>query len=292
MKKLLSLLLLLASGLQAEEIHRSFSPKTKLILKADMEALRAVPELNKLFNNRHGEKFRGMISNFVGVELQKTQTLWMGALEKHQAVIVLEGDYDVKKIQNTCETHGLFEKIDNTDAVFIVNIPDKKKSGKINQLAVIDDGMLVFGPPEYIQAYLKAYFEDQDLMAEAKLQKTDSLAYDSSLMHAVVLEHDKKCRNNPLLKQLSAMELKVAYEQDFKLSLMMKSENKELLAPLKQMIEGLIGLGQQMTLPKVPPMMKDELLGQAKVSIKDDQININTQMNPEIIQNILKILVY
>ena len=43
MTKLLSTLLLLAGGLQAEEIHRSFSPETKLILKADMEAVRAVP---------------------------------------------------------------------------------------------------------------------------------------------------------------------------------------------------------------------------------------------------------
>ncbi len=152
--------------------------------------------------------------------------------------------------------------------------------------------MLVLGPPQHIQAYLKAYFEEQDLMTEAKLQKTDSLAYDSGLMHAVVLEHDKKCKNNPLLKQLTAMELKVAYEQDFKLSLMMKSDNKELLTPLKQMIEGLIGLGQQMTLPKVPPMMKDELLGQAKVSINDDQININTQLSAQLIQNLLNILVY
>ena len=292
MKKLLSTLLLLAGGLQAEEIHRAFSPETKLILKADMEAVRAVPELNKLVNNRHAEKFRGMISNFIGVELQKTQTLWIGALEKHQAVIVLEGDYDVKQIQKACETHGFFEKVDQVDAIFTVNIPDKKKSGKINQLAVIDDHMLVFGPPEYIQSYLKAYFEDQDLMTETKLKKTDSLAYDSGLMHAVVLEHDKKCENNPLLKQLIAMEFNVAYEQDFKLSMMMKSDNKELLTPLKQMIEGLIGLGQQMTLPKVPPMMKDELLGQAKVSVNDDQININTQLSAQIIQDLLNVLVY
>ena len=72
----------------------------------------------------------------------------------------------------------------------------------------------------------------------------------------------------------------------------MKSDNKELLTPLKQMIEGLIGLGQQMTLPKVPPMMKDELLGQAKVSVNDDQIKINTQLSAQIIQNLLNVLVY
>jgi hypothetical protein len=282
-----SLLLLSGVSIQAGDISSSFPNESKVLFKVQLDKLRKVKALKGIVHNEKLEGFQTQIELFTGLDFDAISTVWVGVIKDKEAVLVFEGDFNTSNIVDTMDSHGHFKTVKKKGVLFAVNIPDEK-TGKINLAAVINTRTIVIGSPKNARVFLDSYLGNTQGLDQLKKQKAAQLNGSNQLFHGVLLESKFPGKDNPVTKNLKGAELMISFDSKMQVSLKADLTSERFLKPMQKLLEGFIGIAETIHTPKIPALLKKEVLGNAKVNVENNSLLVTSSLSSETVEEIIE----
>ena len=300
------LFMIMTGLLSAGEILSSFSDKTLIVAKINVEKVKQVPPIQQALAGQVSNmaSFLGQIKLWTGVDLQTTKTFWLGVEKKDYVVIVLEGTFNIDEISDALAAIPNAQLQNKYSVPVAYLLPDDKHPGRQNLAAVLNATTMAFGPPEvagkFVDNYAGLKADGSKATAAQALsadnQKKIAVLKDSqALLHAVVLGLEpEQAQQQPFLANLQDAELKGDLDMDLVLKLSVGVKKPEMLEPLQKLADGFLGVTKQMDLwsqPQQPPrpdaLVKRNLLNNASVAVEGNRVAVHSKIDQAVLNDLI-----
>jgi len=230
------------SVLAGPDIGTCFSPETLAVVRLDMQQLRMMPLIMQVLEAKT-KGYDLLVSNvqeWTGLDLDAASVGWLGVAENDRVVIVLEGNFDSRAMQDKIPMIDKAQIVHLENVLLAFLLADDKKPGKSNLAVLVNENRVVFGNPELADTFLAAYAgHDVGLAAEKAAFVKSMLPAKSAVQVALLRLPAKEMAKNPWMKLITGGILYADMEDTLQIEVSVFAQKTEMLAPVKDILEGL-----------------------------------------------------
>ena len=278
---------------QEKPVTSCFPAATNAVIRVDAAGLFE----DRLFLDFLDRKVGGKIEFFrefrtwTGIDLGTLKAGWVGVIRENQAVIVLDGTFDIPTVQAAVLNIDTVQVVQRPSIPLAIMLPDDKRPGQSNLVAVLDESTLVFGPPDLADAFLAALKGKGEGLPPARAALCASLAGDASLISAAVFGLDEAVfRKAPWLRLFTYGRIQIdSADAQVAANLLLGLRKPEMRAPAAKLIEGardLYGMLDE-DLRKLDPMQAMILEGMV-VKPDDKALAVELRLPRETVERMLR----
>lgn len=255
---------------------------------ANIKAVRGIPLIAQLVNGTDNiSKFTSTIREWTAVDLDSITDIWFGVAGKDNAVIVLQGTYNLTSIRSVLGGIDKFHIETPPNAEFAVSMPDDKKPGKVNMAAFVSPTILVFGPPALVQAFLDNVTQKRQ---HAQLADFALLDKPSHMIEIVALKFPNDDGKTPrfITENVRRLHLGVDADEAIDAQLTIQPAKPEMAVALAQVGTGLADMirllpPDQIPLQGVPRVILDN----ARVTSTKEAVILSSSLPLELVRPLI-----
>lgn len=285
-----------AVSTQALDVAGSLPAEIKIVVRLDMEKLKSVPVIQRVMDDEFGKvaTITEQIRSWVGVDLKRVDTIWVGVEKDEHAVFILDGEFDVEYIRSCLLNVETARMVQRPQVPVAALLPDDKKPGKYNLAAVLDDSTIVFGLPELADKYLAVLTGTAAGLDSAAQVQLDALRDSSALLHAMILGlAPEQVAENPVLAHLEMAEITVDSAPDLLLRAAVTVKNADMLESLRLIAEGLVGMYREFDpAQRGDNQLKNTVIDSVVASVEEGRLLLRSRLPEAMINELIEKQVY
>ena len=268
----------------ADKVFKSFPLRTSLVAKANLDAIKKIPFVNKLLKDTKNiqlTEIRSAIQEYAGLDILQVKELWMVAGTENEYMFIAKGGFDTLPIESSLRKLNKYGEIKIDGVHFAGLFDDDNKPGEKNLVAILNDSTVILGNPEFGKKYLEVFTGKKTGLDSKALRIVQSVERSKNLVHAktVNVYVPEKDKNNPVLNNIESGELVVDQNSKYLTArLDAAAKDRSAVAGIKFFLDGIIKQAKGKEDPNRNPIL-EEGLKHAKVDTTRDGLSIQTKFS-------------
>ncbi len=269
-------------------VVESFSPKSKLIAKIDLDKLRNNIQYGKIKENNLN-KYQIFCDSFIretGINPEKINCIWLAGERQKQGLIVVEGDFDSVSIKNALQNKPEHEKIQKSGCLLAYICPDKHNPGMKALASLIDNKTIVIGNPTIAEDFIGNFVANtvaQDFKEKKYLQGNKFI---EGIITGI---SEDEIQKKPFLSEIKNGYFSIDLdEKGLNMELSLNMSGQEQAEAVKNIFTGIATLQNSMkNNANRNEIGKDEFFKNLKIESSGNIISADSFISNEIIEKII-----
>lgn len=278
-----------ADELVRRNITQSIPAEIILCARIDLNAARKAEQAERIVDaaKHRFKKQIDDIGQFSSLDLHDVDCIWVGVVKDKEALVVLEGRFDTEAILNSPIVTSS-KRLVRPGTVIATEMKDEK-TGETSHAAVINENVLAFGLPQLVDNFITNYgrgisgWDKDGLAVMASLAASDAM-FLVALMHVP----DKEIEQKPFLATVVNARVEVSIQEKVTATAKIAMQDEGKATALKDLINGLVGLGLASEIKMGYPDIKKAILDGLKLGTEGKTITLSSTIDVELLRKVLR----